>query len=213
MDDDLENTSELEENVTKFLDVGCECSGGPEGGPCSQIFSKETVLFNLNNCLELSTAELDVVILANIQASTHGLNDKVGEKRSRRPRCDFTFKSIPICKKMFFHLYGISDSRFRSLKEQYEIHGIAPRVHGNTNKLPSNTHSQSVIEDITTFISNYVEENARMISSCYLLLKPKPAFGGNTMQVANLRKKLLYATRPFLTYGISFSRTSLWPSL
>ena len=41
--------------------------GGPEGSPCSQIFSKETtawscllVLFNLNNCLELSTAELDL---------------------------------------------------------------------------------------------------------------------------------------------------------
>ena len=37
MDDDLENTSELEENVTKFLDVGCECSGGPEGSPCGHV--------------------------------------------------------------------------------------------------------------------------------------------------------------------------------
>ena len=34
-------------------------------------FPKDTALFNLNNCLELSTTELDLVILANIQASTH----------------------------------------------------------------------------------------------------------------------------------------------
>ena len=181
MDDDLENTSELEENVTKFLDVGCGCSGGPEGSPCSRIFSKDTALLNLNNCLELSTAELDLVILANIQASTHGHNDRDGEKRSRRPRCDFTFKSIPICKKMFLHLHGISDSRFRSLKQQYEIHGIAPRVHGNTNKLPSNTISQSVIEDITSFISNYVEENAiiwRTYNASWTY-NAKPIFGGS----------------------------------
>ena len=66
---------------------------------------------------------------------------------------------------MFLHLYGISDSRFRSLKQQYEIHGIAPRVHGNTNKLPSNTLSQSVIEDIMSFISNYVEGNVILLPS------------------------------------------------
>lgn len=120
-----------------------------------QLFSKDTILFNLNNCVELSTAELDLVILANMQASTHGHNDKVGEKRSSRPRCDFTFKSTPTCKEMFLRLYGVSDSRFRSLKEHHEICGIAPRVRGNSNELPSNALPHSIIQDITAFIFSY----------------------------------------------------------
>ena len=83
--------------------------------------------------MELSSTELDIVILANIQASAHGQehSDEAGQKRKRRPRCSFTYKSIPICKEMFLHFYGISDSRFRLLKEHYEVHGIAPRIHGN----------------------------------------------------------------------------------
>lgn len=163
MGDRTEYTSEFEENVTTFLTNGCGCSGGPRGNQCSTIFSKETVLFNLRNCLELSSAELDLVILANVQASTHGHGDEnVGEKR-RHSRCDFRYKSIPICKEMFLHLYGLSDSRYRLLKQHYDAYGIVPRTHGNTKQLPSNTLPQQVIEEVKTFISNYVEENAILL--------------------------------------------------
>ena len=37
---------------------GCGCTMGAKGGPCSKQFSNEEVLFNLNNCLELSSGEL-----------------------------------------------------------------------------------------------------------------------------------------------------------
>ena len=58
------------------------------------------MLFNLHNCLELNKEELDLVILANVQGSTHGHDKQVNEKRSKSPRRYFKFKSTPFCKKV-----------------------------------------------------------------------------------------------------------------
>ena len=96
------------DSVNKFLESGCKCSRGPKDGPCSSQFTEE-VMGNLNNCLELSTKELDLVILANIQAVTRFEN--IGEKRSRSPRCNFLFQSKPICREMLkvTTIAGVSD--------------------------------------------------------------------------------------------------------
>lgn len=56
-DDQNENKQQMIDKVRKFLQNGCGCSKGAKDGPCS----------NLNNCLKLSSAELDLIILANIQ--------------------------------------------------------------------------------------------------------------------------------------------------
>jgi len=56
------------QKVVKFMSDGCGCALGAKGSPCSKQFSNDTVLFNLNNCLKLSSGELDLVILASIQA-------------------------------------------------------------------------------------------------------------------------------------------------
>ena len=69
------------------------CALGLNGRPCSNKFTEETVLYNLNSCLELSSAELDLVILANTQAFTK--TEKVGNKRSRSPRCSFYLPNKP----------------------------------------------------------------------------------------------------------------------
>ena len=78
-----ENPNQFIEKVKKFISDGCGCSHGSKGGSCSREFQEETVLFNLNNCLELTSAELDLVILANIQVFTR--NESIGSKRSRSP--------------------------------------------------------------------------------------------------------------------------------
>ena len=91
------------------------------------------------------------VILANIQAVTRFEN--IGEKRSRSPRCNFLFQSKPICREMFLTLYGLSYSRFRRLKEHYESNGLSSRTHGNTKRLPPNTLSHTVVEDVNAFLS------------------------------------------------------------
>ena len=78
-----ENSNKIIEKSTKFLQDGCGCALGGKGVSCSAEFTEETVLANLNNCLELTSGELDLIILANIQAFTR--IDCVGEKRSRSP--------------------------------------------------------------------------------------------------------------------------------
>ena len=151
-----ETCDELLDELKKFLQDGCGCTLSPKNGPCCQQFPEETALFNLNNCLELSSLELNLVILASIQAFTQ--SECIGGKR--RPRFTFYFQSKPICKEMLLHFYGISYSRFRHQKEHYEQHGISPRQHGNTKQLSENTLPQATIEDVHSFLANYVEENA-----------------------------------------------------
>ena len=109
----LIDKEEIVEKVKQFLQAGCGCSRGIKGGHCSQQFSKAAVLVNLNNCMELSHGELDLVILANIQAFTSV--EVSGEKRKRSPRCSFTFQARTICKEMFLNLYGIVVSSPRSI--------------------------------------------------------------------------------------------------
>ena len=155
---ELEKSPNAIEKAKKLLQNGCGCTRGSKGGPCSREFKKETVIFNLNNCLELTAGELDLVILANIQVFTR--DDGIGGKRSRSPRCNYQFQSVSICKEMFLHLYGLSDSRLRRLKEHYDKHGIFPRTHGNKKRLPSNTLPHLVTENLHNFLTNYVEENA-----------------------------------------------------
>ena len=154
---EIEN-EQLIEKVKKFMHDGCGCALGAKGGSCSRQFSETDVLFNLNNCLELSNDELDLVILASIQAFTH--RESSGTKLSRNPRCSFYYQSVPICKEMFLHFYGLSDSRFGQLREHYENHGVSLRTNGNTKRLPHNTISQAMIEVVKAFLSNFVGENA-----------------------------------------------------
>ena len=121
----------------------------------------ETVIGNLYDCLELSHAELDLVILANLQAFTAA--KVTGGKRKRIPAYCFLYQSHPICKEMFLHMYGISKSRFQRLLEHYQNHGISVRVHGNSKRLPHNTLPQAIAEDVKNFLSNYAEENAVLL--------------------------------------------------
>ena len=97
---DVLKSKEIIAKVTKFLQEGCGC--------CCEQFSKEVVLSNLNNWLELSHGELDLVILANIQACTN--SEIIGEKRKRSSRSSFLYLNRPICKDMFLNLYRISYS-------------------------------------------------------------------------------------------------------
>ena len=94
-----ENEMEVINKVKQFLQDGCGCTKGAKDGPCSSYFSEQTVLSNLNNCFELTSTELDLVILANIQAFTRV--DHIGDKRNRSSRCNFHYQSYSICKDMF----------------------------------------------------------------------------------------------------------------
>lgn len=137
---DMLKSEEIIAKVTKFLQEGCGCSRGTKGGQCCEQFSKEAVLSNLNDCLELSHEELDLVILANIQACTN--SEIIGEKRKQSSRSSFLYLNRPICKDMFSTLYRTSYSQFRRLKEHYELQEttaqhLAPSHNRGCNELPN----------------------------------------------------------------------------
>ena len=80
---------EIIAKVKKFLKDGCGCSYGRKESQCCHQFSEEAVLSNVNNCLELSHGELDLVVLANIQVK--GKEDHVAVF------CISTVRSVKIC--------------------------------------------------------------------------------------------------------------------
>ena len=220
LDDELEN-EEILSKVEIFLQNGCGCSYGAKGGQCSQQFSKEAVLFNVNNCLELSHGELDLVILANIQASTNF--ETTGKKRKRSPCCSFLYLNCLVCKDMFLRLYGISYSRFHRLKEHYEEYGLSPRVHGNHKRLPHNALPQAVTEDVKNFLMNYVDENAillpgripgykTMTFACFRRARLKCMYGVATKKYAKKRGNRLLATLRSQNYGNNFIQTLSSPN-
>ena len=86
---------EIITNVKRFLRDGCGCSRGVKGGPCCRQVLEKLVLSNINNCLELTHAELDLVILANIQAVAK--IDLVGEKGKKDRDAAFYFKMYAMC--------------------------------------------------------------------------------------------------------------------
>lgn len=161
MDYAAENKENIVAKVQKFIENGCGCRRGSKSIQCSDQFTMETVLNNPYNCLELSHAELDLVVLANIQAFT--ATEETGKKRKRSPPYSFLYHSAPICKEMFLNLYGISKSRFQRLLGHYENHGISLRIHGNSKRLPHNALPVAVAEDVKNFLSNFVDENAVLL--------------------------------------------------
>lgn len=159
--DQAENKDSIIAKVQKFMQDGCGCRRGLKSGQCSDQFTEETILNNVYNCLELSQAELDLVILANIQAFT--AIEVTGEKRKRSPPYSFLHQSQSICKEMFLNLYGISKSWFQRLVEHYQSRGIYLRIHGNSKKLPHNALPLAVNEDVKNFLSNYADENVVLL--------------------------------------------------
>ena len=61
-----ENKRNVITKVEKFIQDGCGCSRRLSGIQCSSQFMQETILNNLYNCLELTSAELDLVMCLQI---------------------------------------------------------------------------------------------------------------------------------------------------
>ena len=115
--------------VKKLLKDGCGCALGGKGSPCSGQFTETVVLFNLNNCLELSNDKLNLVVLQAYKLSLT-VNPLV-LKEAGVPDAQFVFSPYLSARRCFFHLHRLSDSRFRQLKEHYQTYVICHRIHGN----------------------------------------------------------------------------------
>lgn len=139
-------------SVKAFQERDCGCSYGKNGKPCSISLSFEEILDHRMQCVELTSAELDLVILGTIQSQTKRTSGR------KRPRANYFFNGQQVCRTTFQFLYGIGKDRLSNLRKHLRENGLTARRHGNTNRLPPNVLPQEVVTQAVTFIKNFASE-------------------------------------------------------
>lgn len=139
-------------SIKAFQERDCGCSFGKNGKPCSMSLSFEDILGHRTQCVELTSAELDLVILGTIQSQTKSTSG------CKRPRINYFFKGQQVCRTTFQFLYGVGKDRLSNLKKHLRENGLTARRHGNTNHLPHNMLPQEVVTQVVTFIKNFATQ-------------------------------------------------------
>ena len=154
------------EKIEKFMADTCKCKLEEQREACSTILSRDDFYDSRNNCQELSSAELDLVILGVIQSSLHcgyvSLSGRT-EKHCERIRMVFFYHGRRICKETFLFLHSASRKRFCSLVKHYKTNGLTLRVHGKSKRLPNSASSVETVENVVKFIMNIAEEKALIL--------------------------------------------------
>ena len=90
--DTSESDLSEEAKVRTFYENTCNCTLAEGDRPCSTTLSLDDYSDSRNNCLELSSLELDLVILGAIQSSLNCSSFSVsGRSESQRKRSRITF--------------------------------------------------------------------------------------------------------------------------
>ena len=149
-ENDSSNNSETNDNddfsslIKTFLERTCCCLYGKNQGPCSGYFNFEQLFEHRIQCTELSSAELDLVVLC-------ALAGHIGFSSGKK-RCwmNYFFRGQNICNTMFMFTFCIGERRLKNLKSHFKMHGVAPRKHGNTSRLPHNVVSHETLNCVVT---------------------------------------------------------------
>ena len=137
--------------VKSFVTTTCGCTLGPNKQSCSRLFTESVMIELRSQCLELTSEELDLVILGNLAAQTRT------DQTKKQKRLNYYVRGNEVCRKTFLFLNGISKKRLSNLKTQLRVNGITPRIHGNTKSKPHNRIPHTSLERVVTFIENYTE--------------------------------------------------------
>ena len=122
LDKSVEDQKEVEA-IDKLYSSPC-CSLGPKKSACWSQFNRKAVVRAHRKTLELGKDELDLVILANIQAGRASSDlfstDEDSPGTSKRVAIQYNFGGRRICKTMFsFVCGGIGHSRLENLIKHY----------------------------------------------------------------------------------------------
>lgn len=139
-------------SVKTFQESDCGCSHGKNRKPCSKSLRFQDVTEHRMQCVELTSAELDLVIMGAIQSQT---KSDFGKKR---PQTNYFFKGQQVCRTTFQFLYGVGKERLTNLKKHVCENGLIARRHGNTKRLPHNVLPQEILTQAVTFIKNFGSE-------------------------------------------------------
>ncbi|PFX33021.1 hypothetical protein AWC38_SpisGene2140 [Stylophora pistillata] len=152
--------------VQAFYSETCKCKMGLGGMACSATLSLDNIIECRNNCSELSSAELDLVILGIIHSSLNCSETCISgrvEKNRQNTRMCFFYHGKRICKIIFLFLHCLQYFRFHSLVKHYKKNGLTLRTHGNAKRLPSSASSIETVERVVKFIKNVAEEQALLL--------------------------------------------------
>ena len=132
-----------EREIDNFMLNGCNCSLGSGGSACSKYFTREEISATRISCLEMSTMELDMLVLAHLDAhrsnvahattskdSSHSAGTKAGTKR--RSNIEYYFRGKRVCKSTYVFAHAVGPKRFKNMVAHFDKKGLISRIHGNT---------------------------------------------------------------------------------
>jgi hypothetical protein len=138
---------------------GCLCNK-----KCYSFFEKDLLIKNQLDCLDMTTKELDLVIIAKIQAlaSNTQLTSSIKKLSHVRSKVHTTYYHYgqPVCREFFLKIHMIGKSRLVNLSKHLQENGLCVRQKKSGGR-KSNTNSLSYDSTlhVRTFLFNYAEEH------------------------------------------------------
>ena len=121
---------EEEDAITKFITETCCCTLGPKKTPCSKQFSLETITLIRNNDLQMTSSELELVVMAQLYALHTNASSHQENAENFRPFTRYLLHGLQICK-MFLFVHAIGKKRLKNMSKAFDRQGVVQRVHGN----------------------------------------------------------------------------------
>ena len=146
--------------VQQFMQRGCGCRKW-DGKPCSQQFLIDYVKNTRLAFMDLSSTELDLLVMGQLLATTnttnltiHSLDWRHQTEVRQKRYSNHYHQGNTICAVVFRFLHGIGIKRLKNISLAMKLGGVGPRVHGNTGRLPRWTLSLSSVEYVVRFLLN-----------------------------------------------------------
>ncbi len=116
---------------------------------CFKRFTPEEIHACRFGMFEFTKEERDLLILTKLEKMEYRTEKPIIRKSVRY---NYTFLGQEICEFTFRFLHNRGPKSFKNLKNHYKIHGVSPRIHGNTNKRPPNAYPMETIEKVVIYV-------------------------------------------------------------
>ena len=85
------------------------------------------------------------------------------EQERQRGRAAYLHQGMSVCLRTFLFLHHVKINQFVNIRRSCRENGLAPRVHGNTRRLPVNSLTFDDVSNVVSFIRNYAEVHAILL--------------------------------------------------
>ncbi|CAG8822024.1 21109_t:CDS:1, partial [Cetraspora pellucida] len=157
----LLNIIENERPSVERLYKSTSCNCGPDK-KCFMMIPLDEFLMRRAYFQSLSKNMQDIYLMAQILAFDGGFMTTNKKRNRQNMRTFWRYNNnILLCKKVYEHMHGISETRIKNIKRHLKDNGLSIRHHGNEGRTPTR-HSMVVIRNnivklVRDFINNYAE--------------------------------------------------------